>query len=151
MHDWNVDCGTLFHYLLDHPEPLRRTFLKMIENPFLLSKSQGRRDEWKRGFHIREDEDCVYLRIEMPGLGKEDVEVSVDRNSLIIRGQGEKESEDDDESGRSYKSRIGFGFLRELYKLDQIKGEMKNTLRLSVPKVKEEEEKTKDVFEVKIE
>lgn len=122
--NWNVK--TLFHGLLDHPDPMRSTVLKVMEtpNPVLLAKSQGRRDGWRRGFHIREDEDGVYLRIEMPGLGKEDVKVSVDRNSLIIRGQGEKESEEDDESGRSFTSRIGFGFgfLPQKYKLDQIRG-----------------------------
>lgn len=83
------------------------------------------------------------MRIDLPGLGKEDVKVSVEGNTLIIKGEGEKES-GSDECGRKYSSRIDLP--PKLYKLDQIMAKMKNrVLRIVVPKVKEEERK--DIFD----
>ncbi|KAL5982248.1 hypothetical protein ACLOJK_016319 [Asimina triloba] len=99
-----------------------------------------------RGWDAREDEECLHLRIDMPGLGKDDVKVSVEQNTLVIKGEGAKES-DEEESGRRYSSRIDL--LPNCYKMDGIKAEMKNgVLRIVVPKVKEEERT--DVCHVKI-
>lgn len=96
---------------------------------------------------MKEDNDALFLRMDMPGLGKEDVKVSVEQNTLIIKGEGEEESEDE-ESRRRYSSRLDLP--QNLYKLGEIKAEMKNgVLRVVVPKAKEEERK--DVFQVNIE
>ncbi|RRT62666.1 hypothetical protein B296_00043283 [Ensete ventricosum] len=86
----------------------------------------------------------------MPGLGKEQVKVWAEHNTLIIKGEGDKEAgEEGEESvGRRYSSRIDLP--PESYRMDQIRAEMKNgVLKVVVPKVKEEERK--DVFQVKIE
>ncbi|KAG7015728.1 Heat shock 22 kDa protein, mitochondrial [Cucurbita argyrosperma subsp. argyrosperma] len=40
---------------------------------------------------VREDDDALYLRMDMPGLSKEDVKVSVEQNTLIIKGEAAKE------------------------------------------------------------
>ncbi|KAI3453492.1 hypothetical protein Pfo_010155 [Paulownia fortunei] len=75
------------------------------------------------------------------------VKVSVEQNTLVIKGEGEKESEDE-EYGRRFSSRIDLP--ANSYKLDGIKAEMKNgVLKVVVPKVKEEERK--DVFQVSVE
>ncbi|KAK9155241.1 hypothetical protein Sjap_002721 [Stephania japonica] len=51
---------------------------------------------------------------------KENVKVSMEENTLMIRGEGEKELKEDQESGiRRYSSRINLP--RKLFKLDQIK------------------------------
>uniref|UniRef100_A0A5B7B780 SHSP domain-containing protein n=1 Tax=Davidia involucrata TaxID=16924 RepID=A0A5B7B780_DAVIN len=119
---------------------------QLVDSPFL-SASRGIGAGIRRGWDARETDDGLYLRVDMPGLGKENVKVSVEQNTLIIKGEGEKESEDE-ESARRYTSRI---FLPEkLYKVDDIKAEMKNgVLKVVVPKVKEEERS--DVFNVKVE
>ncbi|KAJ6841223.1 putative 24.1 kDa heat shock protein, mitochondrial [Iris pallida] len=102
----------------------------------------------RRGWDAREDADALHLRIDMPGLGKEHVKVSAEQNTLIIRGEGEKEGEGEEGGGRRYSSRIDLP--EGMYKMDAIKAEMKNgVLKVSVPKVKQEERK--DVFEVQIE
>lgn len=84
----------------------------------------------------------------MPGLGKEDVKLSVQQSTLVIRAEAEKEAGDEEENGPKYSSRIELP--EKLYKMDQIKAEMKNgVLKIMVPKVKEKERA--DVFHVKIE
>ena len=38
----------------------------------------------------KEDDDAVYLKVPMPGLTKEHVELHADKNILVIKGEGEK-------------------------------------------------------------
>ncbi|TKY46748.1 Heat shock 22 kDa protein [Spatholobus suberectus] len=84
------------------------------------------------GVHCRwvtkETEDALLFRMDMPGLGKEDVKIFVEQNNLTIKGEGAKEGEEED-SARRYSSRIDLP--DKLYKIVQIKDEMKN----GVPKV----------------
>ncbi|GFP80797.1 heat shock 22 kDa protein mitochondrial [Phtheirospermum japonicum] len=101
----------------------------------------------RRNWDAKETSDGLHLRMDMPGLGKEDVKVSVEQNTLVIKGEGNKEFEDD-EGGRRYTSRIDLP--ERLYKPNEIKAEMKNgVLKVFVPKIKEEERT--DVFQVNVE
>lgn len=111
----------------------------------VLSSAAPRRGWWV----AKEDDDAVYLKVPMPGLGKEHVKVWAEQNSLVIKGEGDKEpGEDDDAAPPRYSRRIEVA--ADAFKMDQIRAEMKNgVLRVTVPKVKEEERK--DVFQVKIE
>lgn len=112
---------------------------QMMENP-LLSGSM------RRGWNVKEDENGLQLKVDMPGLSKEDVKVSVEDNTLIIRGEGAKES-DEETAARRYTSRIDL--TPNAYKIDEIKAEMKNgVLKVTVPKMKEEERK--DVFQIQV-
>lgn len=113
-----------------------------MEDPFSRGYVAGSR----RGWDVREENDALYLRIDMPGLGKEDVKISVDQDTLIIRAEGDKES-DEEESRRRYSSRIDLP--QNVYNINEIKAEMKNgVLKVFVPKVKDGERK--DVFHVEI-
>ncbi|XP_044467904.1 heat shock 22 kDa protein, mitochondrial-like [Mangifera indica] len=115
---------------------------QMTENPFFA----GTLDGIRRGWDAKEDENALILRIDMPGLGKEDVKVSVEQNTLVIKEERAKEA-DDEESVRRYTSRI---VLPEICKTSEIKAEMKNgVLKVAVPKVKEEGRS--DVFHVNVE
>ncbi|OVA03097.1 Alpha crystallin/Hsp20 domain [Macleaya cordata] len=106
-----------------------------------------------RRWNAKEDEEALYLKIDMPGLGKEDVKVSIVENTLIIKGEKKKaieggDDDDDDESVRKWYSSI-FDLHPNLFKVKQVKAEMKNgVLRVSIPKVKEEERK--DIFKVNV-
>lgn len=118
---------------------------QFMENPFLTSGPVGGGS--RRSWDVKEDKDALFLRMDMPGMGKEDVKLSVEQNTLIIKGEGKKESEDE-ESQRRYSSRLDLP--EKLYNLKEIKAEMKNgVLKVVVPKVKEEERK--DVFQVNVE
>ncbi|PIN07584.1 Molecular chaperone (small heat-shock protein Hsp26/Hsp42) [Handroanthus impetiginosus] len=101
----------------------------------------------RRGWDEREGEDALYLRVDMPGLDKNQVKVSLEQNTLVIKGEGDKES-DDEVYQRRFSSRIDLP--SDTYKLDGIKAEMKNgVLKVVVPKVKAEERK--NVIEVSVE
>ncbi|KAK9120633.1 hypothetical protein Syun_018250 [Stephania yunnanensis] len=120
---------------------------QFMENPFLGIGSSG---GLRRGWEAKEDENGLYLRVDMPGLGKENVKVSVEENALTIKGEGAMDQSDEDQEStlRRYSSRIDLP--PKLYKLDQIKAEIKNgVLKVVVPKAKEEERK--DVFHVNVE
>ncbi|KAF7107598.1 hypothetical protein CFC21_108205 [Triticum aestivum] len=96
------------------------------------------------------DDDAVYLKVPMPGLGKEHVKVWAEPNGLVIKGEGDKEpwDGDDDSAVPRYSRRIKVP--ADAFKMDKIKAEMKNgVLRVTLPRLKEEERK--DVFQVKIE
>lgn len=112
-----------------------------------MAASQGLGAGSMRGWDVKEDENALYIRMDMPGVGKEHVKVSVEQNTLVIKGEGEKESEEE-ENRRKYSSRLDLP--PNIYKLDSVRAEMKNgVLKVVVPKVKEEERK--DVLEVKVE
>ncbi|CAM9001572.1 unnamed protein product [Rhodiola kirilowii] len=119
---------------------------QFMENPFLAA-SRGMGTGARRGWDVKEDNNGLYLRMDMPGLDKENVKISVEQNTLVIKGEGEQETEEE-ESKRRYSSRIDLP--PNLYKLDGIKAEMKNgVLKVAVPKVKQEERT--DVHHVQIE
>ncbi|QCD88905.1 heat shock 22 kDa protein, mitochondrial-like isoform X2 [Vigna unguiculata] len=121
---------------------------QFIDNPFLSSpRGIGAGAGARRGWDARETEDALLLRVDMPGLGKEDVKISVEQNTLTIKGEGAKEG-DEEESARRYTSRIDLP--DKIYKVDQIKAEMKNgVLKVVLPKMKEEEKR--DVINVNVE
>ncbi|KAH6781055.1 hypothetical protein C2S52_012292 [Perilla frutescens var. hirtella] len=72
----------------------------------------------RRTWDVRKIDDGLHLHVDMTGLGKEDVKVSVGQNTLTIKGKGKKELEDD-EYGRRYSSRIDP--LEKLYKTNEIR------------------------------
>ncbi|KAL6175789.1 hypothetical protein ACLB2K_052428 [Fragaria x ananassa] len=101
----------------------------------------------RRGWDVKETEDSLLLRMDMPGLNKEDVKISVEQGTLTVKGEG-KDPEDEEDGGRRFSTRLDLP--AKIYELNSIKAEMKNgVLKLVVPKVKEEEKNI--VFEVKIE
>ncbi|CAM0913759.1 unnamed protein product [Alopecurus aequalis] len=105
-----------------------------------------------RGWSVaKEDAEAVYLKVPMPGLGKEHVKVSAEKNSVVIKGEGEKDPWDGDKGDAAampkYSRRIDLP--AGAFKMDKIRAEMKDgVLRVTVPKLKEEERK--DVFHVQV-
>nr|ABK22728.1 unknown [Picea sitchensis] len=94
-----------------------------------------------------EDKEALHLRVDMPGLGKEDIKVYAEENALVIKGESVSDAELDG-SARKYSSRIELP--PKVYKLDHIKAQMKNgVLKVTVPKFTEQE--IKNVINVNIE
>ncbi|KAJ1389025.1 Tubulin/FtsZ, C-terminal [Sesbania bispinosa] len=75
---------------------------QFMENPFL-STSYGIGAGVRCGWDARETKDA--LCVDMPGLGKEYVKISVEQNTLTIKGEGAKESKEE-EGGRRYTNKI---------------------------------------------
>lgn len=112
---------------------------QLMEDPLQASRGGSR-----RGWDVKEDDKALQLRIDMPGLSKDEVKVMVEQNTLIIRGEGADAAE---EGPRRYSGRIEMP--PNLYKLDEIKAEMRNgVLKVVVPKAQEAERK--DVLEVPV-
>ncbi|KAK9093774.1 hypothetical protein Scep_025243 [Stephania cephalantha] len=93
---------------------------------------------------IRDEENEVKMRFDMPGLSKEDVKVSIEDNVLVIKGDkkisesGSSEGTDgwSSQSFSSYDTRLR---IPDNIEKDKIKAELKNgVLFISVPKVKVE-------------
>ncbi|KAM0868533.1 hypothetical protein ACQ4PT_041247 [Festuca glaucescens] len=126
--------------------------LGLMEDVAAASGPSGLSSTAWRGWPVaKEDDEAVYLKVPMPGLGKEHVKVSAEQNSLVIKGEGEKEPWDgdkDDAAVQKYSGRIEIP--ANAFKMDKIKAEKKNgVLRVTVPKLKKEERK--DVFQIAIE
>ena len=61
---------------------------QFMDNPFLAGPKGGSR----RGWDVKENEEALFLRMDMPGLDKQDVKISVEQNTLVVKGEG-KDSE----------------------------------------------------------
>lgn len=100
-----------------------------------------------------ETKDSVTVKVELPGIKKEDVEISLKDELLTIRGEKKEEKEEKGEN-RYYIERSYGSFSRTLtlpsrVKADKVKANYKDgVLEIVLPKV--EEEKTKEI-QVKVE
>lgn len=74
-------------------EQLQRRMDRLFQNAFGLERSP-----WRVGVYplvnISEDRDHVYVRAELPGVKAADLEITVQDNSLILRGQRKIASEE---------------------------------------------------------
>lgn len=43
-------------------------------------------------YAVRDEKEAVYLTVEMPGVGKDDIEITVEDNQLQVRGKREEHS-----------------------------------------------------------
>lgn len=135
---------------------------RLMENEMLATKWAAREGfGLRRCWDVRDEDDGLYFRFDMPGLEKEDVKVMVDKNkTLVISGEkiehDESEQSEEDRVGgdvRRYSGRID---LPDEYELtndvaDQIKAEMnKGVLKVFVPRVNPLPSKTQNLIEVKI-
>ncbi|KAF5186999.1 Heat shock protein [Thalictrum thalictroides] len=127
-----------------------RQFMKyidlIVENIDLLKNTCGRVEAVEKSrSYAKKGDDALYVRVEMAGLCKEDVKVSVEKNYLVIKG--EEKNGGIDEKRMIYDGKVKMD--TEVYKVEEIKAEMKDgVLKVVVPKLKEEERK--DIIKVQI-
>lgn len=95
---------------------------------------------------IEENDDAVYVRLEVPGMEPDDIEIEVTENSIAIRG--ERKSERKAEEKGLVRSEMHYGKFERVMSLPahiksgQVKAEYKKgMLHLTLPKVEEERHK----------
>ncbi|CAA0824716.1 25.3 kDa heat shock protein- chloroplastic [Striga hermonthica] len=122
---------------------------QMLEDLTILPGTSPARTNKKRApWDVTEDENEIKIRIDMPGLSKEDVRVSVeDDDVLVIKGERKSQrcgGEEEEESYSSYGTRLR---LPDDCLKDKVRAEMNNgVLYVYVPKGKVE----KKVIDVEI-
>ncbi|XP_006355459.1 heat shock 22 kDa protein, mitochondrial-like [Solanum tuberosum] len=109
-------------------------------NPFQISGPCG-------AYEAKNIEEGMYVRMEMPGINKEDVKVLISSRTIIIKGEGKKESTHED-SGRTYSANIEI--CSNSYQAQSMEANLKNgVLRMLIPKSKTPQEVTGS-YEIKV-
>jgi len=137
-----------------------REFSKMFnsfENRFGISKSKDKENEydnavWVPLTDIFEDKDKYTLKLDLPGIKKEDVKISFVDGRLSISGERSQESEHKDSKCHRIERSFGKYYrsfnLPENIQTDKIKAEFKDgQLAISIPKA--DEVKPKEI-EIKV-
>jgi HSP20 family protein len=105
---------------------------------------------WTPAFDVYEDKDNVYVRAELPGMRKEDIDLSFHNGSLSI--SGERKGEEKLNGAEVYRSERFFGRFQRTITLptlvasDKIKATYKDgILNVTLPKAEEAKPKHIDV------
>ncbi|CAI5487400.1 unnamed protein product [Closterium sp. Naga37s-1] len=90
---------------------------------------------------LRETDDAFHMRLDMPGMSKEEVSVKLENGNLVIRGEHKAEEKGGEEGEGLWDARIAKSYqttlaLPDNVLTDQIKAEMKNGV-LTVTMAKE--------------
>lgn len=121
---------------------------KSIYDDFFQSSDQAEHGEWIPSLDVLESDNCMTIYAEVPGIDPKDIEVSVEKNTLTMKGVKNRESE---AQGKSYccKERQYGSFSRVLplppsIDTNTITAEYKNGV-LKVALQKKEEIKPKKI------
>ncbi|MFA6600063.1 MAG: Hsp20/alpha crystallin family protein [Candidatus Omnitrophota bacterium] len=116
------------------------------------NRSLTHKDQWARGFEpsieVREEADHYILQTDLPGLKREDFNISVKGNQLTLKGERKYEKETQDkEKGYFYSERSFGAFSRTLefpteIQADKVKAAYKDgVLEVALPKVESSQPK----------
>ncbi|KAH7415958.1 hypothetical protein KP509_14G068600 [Ceratopteris richardii] len=98
------------------------------------TSTDGLRD--RTPWDIVEEDNCFKLRMDVPGINKNDVKLSVEDGELVVKAEHVVEEGEDDWSARSHGSYSARIDLPEIVDIGNIIAEMKDgVLKVVVPKV----------------
>lgn len=125
---------------------------KLFNTSFSQVPEETRRMEraWSPAIDIQEKENKIDIKADLPGVKKEDVNVSVEDDTLLIEGKRE-EKKDLEEEGYRRRERFYGNFCRELglpssVDRENIKASYKDgVLELTLPKKEEAKRKQIDI------
>jgi HSP20 family protein len=124
---------------------------RIFSNPFdLLAPSTSLFEGWEPNIDVYEDKDNITVRAELPGMKQEDIEVSLQGDTLII--SGERKQEEEHKEGQTYRAERFFGRFQRSLTLPQpvdaskIQASYKDgVLTITLPKSEEAKRKRIDV------
>ena len=130
---------------------LREEIDRLFEAPLAeFARTSQLLSGWTPALDVYEDKDNVYVRAEVPGMRKEDIEVSLHNGNLSI--SGERKSEEKFKDAEVYRSERFFGRFQRSVTLptpvatDKVKAQCKDgVLTVTLPKTEEAKPKHIDV------
>jgi HSP20 family protein len=114
--------------------------------PLFGSLEQAQTDAWLPSFEVRETKDAYVFKADLPGVKKEDIDISLSGNRLQISGKREAEHETKDDTFYTYERSYG-AFTRAFtlpgdIDADHVRTDLKDgVLTLAVPKKAEAQTK----------
>ena len=130
---------------------LREEIDRLFESPLAeLTRTSQLLSGWTPPIDLFEDKDHFIVRAELPGMKKEDIDLSLHDGSLSI--SGERKSEDSHQEAEAYRTERFFGRFQRtitfpaLVAADQVKAGYKDgILTVKLPKTEEAKPKHIDV------
>lgn len=130
---------------------LRDEIDRLFEAPMAeLARTSQLLSGWTPALDVSEDKDNVYVRVELPGMRKEDIDLSLHNGSLSI--SGERKSEEQFKDAEVYRAERFFGRFQRTVTLptpvaaDKVKAQYKDgILNVTLPKAEEAKPKHIDV------
>ena len=130
---------------------LRDDLVRLFESPLAeWARASNLLSGWNPALDLYEDKDNLYVKVELPGLKREDIDVSLHEGSLSI--SGERKSEQKHEDAEVYRAERFFGRFQRTVTLptpvaaDKVKAQYKDgVLNITLPKTEEAKPKHIDV------
>lgn len=130
---------------------LRDEIDRLFERPFGLVPEEGELlAGWSPSVDVIDEKDSITVKAEIPGLKREDIDVSICENTLCI--SGERKEENEYKEGQSYRSERFFGAFQRNIPLPQAVDENQTNaeykdgvLTVKLPKSEESKRKQIDV------
>ena len=124
--------------------------LHSLMNQFDPVKEESNLVSFVPAVNTREGEDAYYIEIDLPGIKKEDIEITTEDNTLTI--SGERKYKDEVKEDDYYKVESRYGKFSRSFTLPEkvdvanIHAESKDgVLEVVIPKLKEEENKPRKI------
>ncbi|HWX19104.1 MAG TPA: Hsp20/alpha crystallin family protein [Candidatus Binatia bacterium] len=130
---------------------LREEIDRLFEAPLAeLARTSQLLSGWTPALELYEDKDNIYMRAELPGMKKEDIQLSLHDGSLSI--SGERKHEEKFKDAEVYRAERFFGRFQRTVSLptsvavDKVKAQYKDgVLSVTLPKAEEAKPKHIDV------
>jgi len=135
---------TLWRPLQDLKREMDRIWQEFFGKTYLTEKWES--IEWAPAVDVSETDDAVIVKVDLPGVNPEDMEISLTDNVLVIKGEKKKEEEEKKEN--FYRMERFYGsFMRAIHlpceiNEEKIQATYKNgVLKIVLPKKPEEKKK----------
>jgi HSP20 family protein len=130
---------------------LRDEIDRLFESPLTaLARTSNLLSGWNPALDLYEDKDNLYVKVELPGMKREEIDVSLHEGSLSV--SGERKSEQKHEDAEVYRAERFFGRFQRTVTLptpvaaDKVKAQYKDgILNITLPKTEEAKPKHIDV------